>query len=548
MDLSRKRKSCFKGENKRERGSFGGENTKREWSYFGREMSLLDNSALLLEEQEKLKTLSRDGLVHRLFADFFHPEKVSFALSVPLCYPETFSYGRLGLACLSREVLGTYKQKVTTFTSSSPDVSRVSSSKLKIGIFMTCEDKEWAGNPRVFNTTEDLGMLYPKSHTFRIEIYSDNFIPSDMESDSEWYDVEYSSSGSGTTISEQSSSSESDQETAESSTELEWTRIDADSDVPPPTSAFPFSEESSINSEMQSYTDVLEYFNFFFDDSMVNMIVEQTNLYAEQCIREQAGSSSGVSNWHPTTSDELRIIFSIVMAQSIVVKPQEVLGYISVKRYLHFSDNSNYDPNNHPNQKLNKIWPVYERLNKKFQDAYTPERNVTIDESLMLYKGRLGWIQYIPMKRARFGIKTFMLCESKSGYIWSTIIYTGKGTLVDSDIPEQPVTTQVVTALMKPLLNKGHCVTTDSFYTSPELANLLILQKTDTYGTTLRMNRKGVPPNLKTPKKCSTGQLAAYRRGKVMVMRWKDKKDVTNFGKADESTDLNKFEAYGGIV
>ncbi|KAG8230873.1 hypothetical protein J437_LFUL011514 [Ladona fulva] len=49
--------------------------------------------------------------------------------------------------------------------------------------------------------------------------------------------------------------------------------------------------------------------------------------------------------------------------------------YISVKRYLHFSDNSTYDPNNHPNPKLNKIWPVYERLNKKFQDAYTPERN-----------------------------------------------------------------------------------------------------------------------------------------------------------------------------
>ncbi|KAG8235657.1 hypothetical protein J437_LFUL016029 [Ladona fulva] len=172
---------------------------------------------------------------------------------------------------------------------------------------------------------------------------------------------------------------------------------------------FPFPEESSINSENQSYTDMVEYFNFFFNDSMVNMIVEQRNLYAEQCIREQAGSSSGVSNWHPTTSDELRIIFSIVMAQSIVVKPQEVLyssknpvietnffpkiishkRYNSVKRYLHFSDNSNYDPNNHPNPKLKKIWPVYKRLNKKFQDAYTPERNVTIDESLMLYK--VGW-------------------------------------------------------------------------------------------------------------------------------------------------------------
>ncbi|KAG8227345.1 hypothetical protein J437_LFUL003334 [Ladona fulva] len=118
---------------------------------------------------------------------------------------------------------------------------------------------------------------------------------------------------------------------------------------------------------------------------------------------------------------------------------------------------------------------------------YTPERNVTIDESLMLDKGRLGWIQYM----------------------WSMIIYTGKGTSVESDIPEQPITTQVAMALMKPLLNKEHCVTTDSFYTSPELANFLILRKTDTYRT-LRINRKGVPPNLKTPRKFSTGTLAAY--------------------------------------
>ena len=67
---------------------------------------------------------------------------------------------------------------------------------------------------------------------------------------------------------------------------------------------------------------------------------------------------------------------------------------------------------------------------------YTPEANIAIDESLMLYKGRLGWVQYLPLKRARFGIKYYMLCESSSGYVWNFMIYTGQGTVFDNEFAE----------------------------------------------------------------------------------------------------------------
>ena len=42
-----------------------------------------------------------------------------------------------------------------------------------------------------------------------------------------------------------------------------------------------------------------------------------------------------------------------------------------------------------------------------------------------MWKGRLGFKQYIPLKRARFGVKAFMLCED-SGYTFSFKIYPGK--------------------------------------------------------------------------------------------------------------------------
>ena len=105
-----------------------------------------------------------------------------------------------------------------------------------------------------------------------------------------------------------------------------------------------------------------------------------------------------------------------------------------------------------------------------------------MDESLLLYKGRLGWVQYIPLKRARFGIKFYMLCETKTGYLYSFIIYTGKGTIISQKYKDMPMTSEVVLSLADSLLDMGYCITADNYYTSPQLADFLISKKTDLYG------------------------------------------------------------------
>ncbi|GBO32852.1 PiggyBac transposable element-derived protein 4 [Araneus ventricosus] len=64
--------------------------------------------------------------------------------------------------------------------------------------------------------------------------------------------------------------------------------------------------------------------------------------------------------------------------------------------------------------------------NNGTESSYVQEKDVSVDESLLLYKGRLGYKQYLPKKTARFGIKFYQLCESSSGYIWNRLIYTGK--------------------------------------------------------------------------------------------------------------------------
>lgn len=64
----------------------------------------------------------------------------------------------------------------------------------------------------------------------------------------------------------------------------------------------------------------------------------------------------------------------------------------------------------------------------------------------------------------------------------------------------------------------------DNYYTSPQLADALVMNQTYTYGI-LRMNCKEVPAELKR-KKLNKREIADFQRGKVMTLRWKDKKDV----------------------
>ncbi|XP_026467553.1 piggyBac transposable element-derived protein 4-like [Ctenocephalides felis] len=298
-----------------------------------------------------------------------------------------------------------------------------------------------------------------------------------------------------------------------------WTEIDISTNTPQPQTPFEFMGNSSINEDVALLTTPLQFFNYFFDDELVGKIVEETNVYFIQEQRTEPSTSGAVMDWNVTAA-EMRIFFAIVLNMSIVYKPDENMYWSKnpiiatpffskvmsnrrfklIKKYLHFMNNETYNSDLHPYPKLNKIWPVYDFLNKKFKTAYTLQREITIDESLMLYKGALSWKQYMPMKRARFGIKSYFLCESKTGYIWSMMIYTGKGTIIDSEFPNLPISSQIVMSLMKPLINKGYCLTIDNFYSSVELFKLLSVFKTDAYGT-VRSNRKGLPINIKIQKK-----------------------------------------------
>ena len=123
---------------------------------------------------------------------------------------------------------------------------------------------------------------------------------------------------------------------------------------------------------------------------------------------------------------------------------------------LYFVDNDSIRHYQGP-QKLFKIYPFISHLNQKFHSLYLPKQNIAIYKSLTLWKGRLSFLQYLPLKSSKFGIKSFELCKSIIGYIWSFSVYTGKATVINSPLiySKTPKTAAIVLKLLEPVVGKG---------------------------------------------------------------------------------------------
>jgi hypothetical protein len=61
----------------------------------------------------------------------------------------------------------------------------------------------------------------------------------------------------------------------------------------------------------------------------------------------------------------------------------------------------------------------------KFQDVYTPEEQLIIDEAICPFGWRIIFRVYIKGKPHKYGIKMLELCEAKSGYVYNLNVYTG---------------------------------------------------------------------------------------------------------------------------
>ena len=81
-----------------------------------------------------------------------------------------------------------------------------------------------------------------------------------------------------------------------------------------------------------------------------------------------------------------------------------------ILRFLHLNDSATQPQRGQQGfNKLYKIQPLLDLLLPSFKDCYTPSQFVSIDESMIAFKGRLSFLQYLPNKPHKWGMKAWVV-------------------------------------------------------------------------------------------------------------------------------------------
>lgn len=236
--------------------------------------------------------------------------------------------------------------------------------------------------------------------------------------------------------------------------------------------------------------DPSEIFCKIWDREFLELVVRETNEYAWHCIAQLSDPDLGIEipnyleSWTNITVEELYRYFAVLIIMSFCYRSnirdywttrpmqmphlREIMSrnrFQQINKFLHFTSNKNLLTSGHQ-RKIEKVEPVITHCNNRFRDLYIPAQHLSLDEFLLLWKGRLSWKQCIRSKAARFGIKSFELCEAETGYLLQHRLYTGKST---EQYPEplygfQDHTAKIVLDLMEGYLDVGNVLVMDNWY------------------------------------------------------------------------------------
>ena len=193
--------------------------------------------------------------------------------------------------------------------------------------------------------------------------------------------------------------------------------------------------------------------------------------------------------------------------------------------YLHINDSTQMPAVNDPAyDPLYKVRPLVQLCQHTFIEHYVPAREMSVDEAMIRYKGRVFFRQYMPKKPIKWGIKVWTLADSKTGFVSNFEVYLGKKP--QSQQAEHGLCTRVVLDLSKPFHHSNRHLYFDNFFNSQVVVEELLKLGLYACGT---LNANRLPPPLKVGRssvKIRPGETRQLQKGNLLVTMWHDKRQV----------------------
>ncbi|XP_033225478.1 piggyBac transposable element-derived protein 4-like [Belonocnema kinseyi] len=275
-------------------------------------------------------------------------------------------------------------------------------------------------------------------------------------------------------------------------------------------------------------TDEYKLFCLFITNDIINKIVRHTNESIE--ISKNRFTSD---QWyiHPTDPTEIRSLIGLFYMSCILKNRglnledmfSPIWGFsvfrcsISKNRLEFLFANIRFDDKNTRDTRkaedkftaFREIWSVFEGNCFRY---YSPSKYLTIDETLLSFRGRCSFRMYIASKPDKYGLKIESLCDARTFYFISEIPYVGKEK--HKKKKDLPLPTQYVLNLTDKVKGSNRNITCDNWFSSLGLVDALLERKLTFVGT-LRKNKAEIPPSVLSKASVGSSQFL-YQDNKML--------------------------------
>ncbi|XP_072536146.1 pogo transposable element with ZNF domain [Salminus brasiliensis] len=315
-----------------------------------------------------------------------------------------------------------------------------------------------------------------------------------------------------------------------------------------------FTDSCGPQHFMGKSSDVLEYFQLLFPDTLIYKIVFETNAYAK--YRRSLGR--GDPTWYPLTNEEVKGFIGLCILMGVQCLPElemywswkhyhscttfyrtmSATRFRQIRSHIRMSSMLAEDDNRHVG-KLSFFQPMLKILETSMQEAYKPNRCLTIDRALLPTQEKGADREESTNSQPRI----WLMCDSKSGYCHKLLILTKQEKDID-------LGSLVVPYLVDSLEGKHHQV-----FISSLLASVPLMKK---------LHKKSIYCSSSIPARCpvlpmefwsqpaleSPGEFLQFEHSPVLFTRWKDAKEMiclsTNAGAGQPDTVWRKSSNKAG--
>lgn len=255
----------------------------------------------------------------------------------------------------------------------------------------------------------------------------------------------------------------------------------------------PFIAESGVKiPHLLTTITPYDFFVYFMPESIYAEISRLTNITASLDIYSQTSNTKKRTSWKESTPEDIKKWFGLLFLFGIVRKynvneywtndpllgiysVSKIMGhhrFNSIRKYISLYDRrkkADFEKIYPPLDPFYKFRFLLEHINDVCRKAYVPERELSVDESMISYQGIHRLKVYIPRKPTKWGFKAFVLSESSTGYLCHMILNEGHKRGEDEDI----LSKRIVLEILHGFEHKGFRVYMDRWYTSADLLSEL---------------------------------------------------------------------------